>query len=1285
MPKQKPKLESRVDTSRDAELRIGVSIAQNEERLKKIQEERAELLKDEVKNQKKLNELRDEQYEIQHKIKKEQDELSKISTTYLEDQQELNDLSRTYEKTLKRQRGDWRTLSDDAKGFVGSVDKSAMMTEHMNNILRGNVTLHQKQHSLSDSYIDLMRSGRDYTAEHNDNQKEILSGIEKANVGEYTSVDLSTQKNKLLEAANDFELKKSKMSADERANALSTLAAMRVSYQQNVAMNDALVEASKNAKRVLSTFDSMMKLDIKGALRSAFKLDEINDNVKKNLRGALVNVVKEIRGEGGLVGGFKAAGEGLGALIHMAPKLLIGLGIGAILMLGKFLIDTFFEADKEVAQLGKDLGISKNEAKEVHHEAVEVANQMKIVGINSEQVAKSIKTVGDTLGGVDISGRFAAGDEKIVQMVKDATILTEKFGLSGEEVDGMSKNAAILGMSVGEASNMAVKLGNGIFNAKDSMKLLAGIPPNIVSSMKKMPQALMNTAIQAKLLGLNMQKVADIGRKSLDIETSLENEMEARALLGKDINLDKMRAAALDGDQETVMKELLNAAGSMAEFNDMNVIQKEALAKAAGMEVDELANMLSQQEKLNDAGLSQKALTDLQKKNSADLTAEAKKLAGTKKGAFLEELAAQKKSEETQAAMASLMKRLQELAVKLVTPIMDVVDGLLQGKDGADAMGGILNTVGGVIKMMVPGIKLIAYLIGLIAKPLISILGLFASTEEQTDAVAHTTGKVADGVQQVGDKVKPLTSGFGSLLGIVTMIGGFFAGKALLGKGMDLLKDKATDLGKTLISKVGGPLGKIGGKLFGGGKKEEAGGSDSKPVGEAEKGKNIVSGILDKTKAIIDSLKGLAQSAISFLKEVAKDLLSTLNDVLAGIGEILSTVINIVRTAANELMTALNELLQGLGDILETGFEILENSLNSLLEILQTAVNGIGEILQTGVEIIVDVGTKLAEGAMKILNIIMKGLAQAAATLPGIMASLGSAVVAFFTPMAALLPLAPAILLFTAAMIGLAYAFKLLGEGIGAAAPGITAFFDGVGTVVQAVGEAIAKIIETITTSVIRLQDINGAKLLQTASGIVAIGGALAALGAGKAAEGFGSFVGTLFGGDDDPLEKLISFTDRIKPEKILATADSMKVLGNVFKSVADSFQILAQSLDKIDIDKLDSALEKLKEAKELNDMSIGEGIVKAVDSFVGGVGDIIGSVFGDTQEKNTKVSESPNGNKNSSVEKKLDTLISVLSQAANQPLVIKFGDKVVDEIKTQLNFKNSGTIGLDNTYGRSI
>ena len=163
-----------------------------------------------------------------------------------------------------------------------------------------------------------------------------------------------------------------------------------------------------------------------------------------------------------------------------------------------------------------------------------------------------------------------------------------------------------------------------------------------------------------------------------------------------------------------------------------------------------------------------------------------------------------------------------------------------------------------------------------------------------------------------------------------------------------------------------------------------------------------------------------------------------------------------------------------------------------------------------------------------------------------------------------------------------------------------------------------------------------------------------------------------------------------MKPEKLAETANGLKALTATFTSFASALETMAASLDKLNLDKLDAAIEKLEEAKKLNDMSIGEGIASAASSFVGGITSIFGS---SEQQKSTTVSTATGttGGGNAGGSKggdKLDQVIGILTQilnTANQPTLIKFGDKTVEEIKTQLNFKKAYNIATDNTYGRAI
>ena len=95
-----------------------------------------------------------------------------------------------------------------------------------------------------------------------------------------------------------------------------------------------------------------------------------------------------------------------------------------------------------------------------------------------------------------------------------------------------------------------------------------------------------------------MDAISNSAGQLLDFESSIEKELQAELLLGKDINLERARQAALTGDQTALMEELVREAGSLEELQQMNVLQQEALAGALGISVDQLANQVLQGEAL---------------------------------------------------------------------------------------------------------------------------------------------------------------------------------------------------------------------------------------------------------------------------------------------------------------------------------------------------------------------------------------------------------------------------------------------------------------------------------------------------------------------------------------------------------------------------------------------------------------------------------------------------------------------------------------------------------------
>jgi len=129
----------------------------------------------------------------------------------------------------------------------------------------------------------------------------------------------------------------------------------------------------------------------------------------------------------------------------------------------------------------------------------------------------------------------------------------------------------------------------------DIFKDVADNAEHFASFAKDGGANIFKAAAAAKKLGLNMDAVAGTTESLLDFESSIEKQMEASMLLGRQLNLDKARQLALTGDQEGMMKEVLKQVGGEAEFNKMNVIQRRALAESVGQSVENLSRLVRNQ------------------------------------------------------------------------------------------------------------------------------------------------------------------------------------------------------------------------------------------------------------------------------------------------------------------------------------------------------------------------------------------------------------------------------------------------------------------------------------------------------------------------------------------------------------------------------------------------------------------------------------------------------------------------------------------------------------------
>ena len=325
------------------------------------------------------------------------------------------------------------------------------------------------------------------------------------------------------------------------------------------------------------------------------------------------------KGIGGMAKGARAAavaGKGLGGSLMGAFKALRLNPFGLILTAVIGLVKALISANNKITALAKGLGVSKNEARAINRRINETAMSSDNLLNTSKEIGKAFSDINSFLG---TSSTVISGE-----LLDGVATLQNRLGLTKESAMGFAQASLLSGESVNQIKLNAIgaaKATEEEFGTRVDIRGVleeAGKTTGLIrANLGANPAAIAKAAASAKLLGTNLKDVAAAGKQLLNFESSINNELEAELLTGKQINLERARLAALTGDQETLGKELLAQVGDFNDFSKMNVIQQEALAKSIGMQGDQLADILLKQG--NIAELKEKARREGDKETEAQL------------------------------------------------------------------------------------------------------------------------------------------------------------------------------------------------------------------------------------------------------------------------------------------------------------------------------------------------------------------------------------------------------------------------------------------------------------------------------------------------------------------------------------------------------------------------------------------------------------------------------------------------------------------------------------------
>lgn len=459
--------------------------------------------------------------------------------------------------------------------------------------------------------------------------------------------------------------------------------------QQNVALDqqtEELKQISKQSKNIgdaANMFgDSAVGLQDIGkgldGILNQFGLGGISDKLgleeaSKSTRKYAATLTKNGTQAATISDKFKSAGHYAG---QMGKNLSKSLGpAAAIGFLAVKFVEAFKLIDGASGEMAKNFAISNEEAQKL------VANNNRIATLSGNS---ALNTRNITEAQTALNAEFGTSTVFSDKLSSDFAFIQKRLGLSAETMGkltvlSMANNGSMMDQ-LKTIQGVTLELNNqeGIsLNQRDIQEGLNELSASQLIANKMNTRELTNQVFQAKLLGVSQSQLEGISSNLLDFASSIEAEMQAELLTGKELNLERARAAALTGDHATLAQELRREMAGLTDEQKQNPIIMNQFAQALGMTREELSKAMVEQEKLQflrEKGFE--SMSEVQKKYNKAVKEgnldEARRLELMDEG-----IGKQLQSANMQERLNDVMAKFTDMFVRLAEPLIPLIDKLV--------------------------------------------------------------------------------------------------------------------------------------------------------------------------------------------------------------------------------------------------------------------------------------------------------------------------------------------------------------------------------------------------------------------------------------------------------------------------------------------------------------------------------------------------------------------------------------------------------------------------------
>jgi hypothetical protein len=459
------------------------------------------------------------------------------------------------------------------------------------------------------------------------------------------------------------------------------------------------------------------------------------------------------------------------------------LSLIGILYTTSQIVAKFLELDKASSAFRKQMGIFLDDNVELEKTAVDIAIAYQGVGVNAENAYNSFKSIGESVGSTSFATK---------EMVTQMSLFSAQLGISEKVSADFMKSMGMVAGSTLESQKHMIGFTQRLASAggvklDDVMNDVASASKSSYQFLSKNPLALAKAAVESRRMGTSLEQSTSSAKELIEFTSSVKSEMEASVLLGKSLNLQKARELSYNRNIEGLNKEILRLAKE-ANFEQLDAIQQEAVAKAFGMQAGAVSAMLlADKERRKIMAASTGPLKDqvlayesMRKANSERAKDEANSLENTIKI---------RSNQESIKALSDAWKSIfQSLVQDILPPVVKLMRGI------ADT----LNTMSPAWKKVTAGALVFAgVLTGVVLIALTKVVGVMSSK------ILGGVGKGAHGLfSGIGRGLASIGGVFGNAMKGVAVIAALGASLVIFAAAFKLVENVKQDTFQNMLASV---------------------------------------------------------------------------------------------------------------------------------------------------------------------------------------------------------------------------------------------------------------------------------------------------------------------------------------------------------------------------------------------------------------------------------------------------------------------------------------------------